>query len=77
MNGCIVIISLSSRVQEKFDMMKKIEGGRARLKDRRLFLFKHVLVLSKKRKRDDSDQENYFVKETLKVSIYIMTAPHE
>ena len=46
--------------------MERVEGGRTRLKDRRLFLFEHALVLSKKR-RDDSDQENYLIKETLKV----------
>ena len=47
--------------------MDRVEGGRTRLKDRRVFLFEHVLVLSKKRRRDDSEQENYFIKETLKV----------
>ena len=48
--------------------MERVEGGRTRLKDRRLFLFEHVLVLSKK-KRDDVDQESYFIKEALKVGI--------
>lgn len=47
--------------------MERVEGGRTRLKDRRLFLFDNVLVLSKK-KRDDVEQESYFIKETLKVA---------
>ena len=50
--------------------MERVEGGRTRLKDRRLFLFDNVLVLSKK-KRDDVDQESYFIKETLKVTAII------
>ena len=45
----------------------RIEGTRTRPKERRLFLFEHFLVMSKK-KRDSSDQEIYVVKEALKVS---------
>ena len=55
--------------------MERVEGGRTRLKDRRLFLFDNVLVLSKK-KRDDVDQESYFIKETLKVTaVYTVIIP--
>ena len=56
-------------MQEKFELMERVEGGRTRLKDRRLFLFEHVLVLSKKRRDDSADQETYFIKETLKVTV--------
>ena len=53
--------------------MDRVEGGRTRLKDRRLFLFENVLVLSKKRRDDSADQETYFVKETLKVTVNILS----
>ena len=42
------------------------------MKDRRLFMFEHVLVLSKKRRDDSADQETYFIKETLKVTVQNM-----
>ena len=53
--------------------MERVEGGRTRLKDRRLFLFENVLVLSKKRRDDPAEQETYFVKETLKVTVDMLT----